>query len=49
MFPSVNPGVVAGDMLVSYWPIFSLSLATVLVSQKSLRKFTRASFLLGFD
>ena len=29
MCPSVNPGVVAGDMPVGYWPIFSLSLATV--------------------
>ena len=29
MCPSVNPGVVAGDVPVGYWPIFSLSLATV--------------------
>ena len=29
MCPTIVSGIVSGDALVSYWPIFSLSLVTV--------------------
>ena len=40
---AIVSGIFTGDVSVSYWPVFPLSLVTV---QKSLKKLTKSVFLL---